>query len=1285
MVKLKGKLAEFKTALQEEIKAVEAKGQSSLSLFHGERIASNGADFRYRFHVDKLPVIPADTPCKLDFGGKKYDVSVVKADEDEIVLISNVPLPEVIQQAKLETGTTVLMERLIQCIEENAEKDNKVGNRMLPPDDKETQSQIIFEYDDILTEKSNTQQQTKAILSALTRDITYIWGPPGTGKTSVICQIIMELNRHDRSVLIVSHTNIAVDGAIDKVDSKYFSKHGSREKEYPILRLGTPAKLSEEAISRVSMDAHTKILGEELQTEKAALEEYQRIVSKRLADVSSILAKNTWKENSQLAIINTAIIEIDQMENQQAAYEQKKRQLINTIGAEKEAHPEADQYPALERAYREKKTEYDSILKRLERLQQEKIGLSSSVIAATDEWKKHNVYASLKQQEESMMSEQFLQGEISKANQKIDELQKAIELLSKEKAGHQHTIDDFEKKSGFGKLFVKKADIIHAQSQIEQIQKKMRSFNEEKQRQERLKQEYEKDLEKLLVLKERIKNVIPTYTKEHWENEITKRNNKLAETEKAIPKSQSLVDKASSELAQIISDASVAKKAYMPIHEMEIQRDALQVSMDRLYKVIAEKMDENARRIEDEKKLCAVFYYTDQTESKALLQALSDLMHNVEKELAECDIPALEKEKEQKETELADIVDKLNEVSRKLSEIERQVILDARIIGATLAKSYISDTLRSRTFDTVILDEASMAPIPALWCVSYLAEKNIVIVGDFLQLPPIVVADETMEMAQKWLAKDIFYHSGMQDKLKANPKNPPDCFVMLNDQFRMEKEIADIANIYYGEYCGLRTPPDTDRRKEEREAFYSWYTGKQTKHCIHLIDTSAAKAWVTGIPQGKSHSRMNSLSAIIDVDLAFMCLENKLANCEDTEEQEALVLIVAPYKPQIKRINELIEIEYRKRGFIRNLGLIKAGTIHSFQGNEAEIVIFDLVIDEPHWKANLFMSGDDINDDLKKMFNVAVTRAKFKLFMVGNFPYCMKNAKGNALSELLNQLMNINKLKPVSVFQLFSDKIVSSDLKRDSFIEKTPSHMVCSDGFTNFLEMDLQLFQQQCIIYSPSLEEASIDNLMPSFLLCQEMGKKILLITEPSKKNSYFEKLLIDIGFEIIHKKGMHEKLIFFDDDIVWTCTESPLSALDGKKYMMHRHQDRSLADEYRKVFCIRNITNAVDNGYELSCPICKQELLIRESDSGGIYWECINKDYSRNGDQPYPRDGIYRCKCGAQYLFSMKKQPRWVCSENSNHYQLIRLSDLRLEKMAALIPETSLGSVKDYLEKKQK
>lgn len=142
----------------------------------------------------------------------------------------------------------------------------------------------------------------------------------------------------------------------------------------------------------------------------------------------------------------------------------------------------------------------------------------------------------------------------------------------------------------------------------------------------------------------------------------------------------------------------------------------------------------------------------------------------------------------------------LNELKEKMQELEKQAIMSAKIVGATLAKSYLSETLRERKFDTVILDEASMASIPALWCASYLAESSIVIVGDFLQLPPIVMADTPM--AQKWLGKDIFYHSGMQERAR-NKETCPENFVMLNNQFRMESDIADIANMCYGAYGGL--------------------------------------------------------------------------------------------------------------------------------------------------------------------------------------------------------------------------------------------------------------------------------------------------------------------------------------------------------------------------------------------------------------------------------------------------------------------------------------------------
>ena len=60
-----------------------------------------------------------------------------------------------------------------------------------------------------------------------------------------------------------------------------------------------------------------------------------------------------------------------------------------------------------------------------------------------------------------------------------------------------------------------------------------------------------------------------------------------------------------------------------------------------------------------------------------------------------------------------------------------------------------------------------MASIPALWCAGYLAKKNIVIVGDFLQLPPIVMANS--EMAIKWLKTDIFAISGIQEAGRCCP------------------------------------------------------------------------------------------------------------------------------------------------------------------------------------------------------------------------------------------------------------------------------------------------------------------------------------------------------------------------------------------------------------------------------------------------------------------------------------------------------------------------------------
>ena len=58
---------------------------------------------------------------------------------------------------------------------------------------------------------------------------------------------------------------------------------------------------------------------------------------------------------------------------------------------------------------------------------------------------------------------------------------------------------------------------------------------------------------------------------------------------------------------------------------------------------------------------------------------------------------------------------RIAEIDLRLEDVAREVIAGAIVVATTLTRAYLWESLRARTFDSVVLDEASMAPIPALW------------------------------------------------------------------------------------------------------------------------------------------------------------------------------------------------------------------------------------------------------------------------------------------------------------------------------------------------------------------------------------------------------------------------------------------------------------------------------------------------------------------------------------------------------------------------------------------
>jgi DNA-binding CsgD family transcriptional regulator len=1270
-VPLNGVRAEFRVALEAEIEAATRTAASgAVPLVNGRRVEGLASSFQYVFSAVSILNVPSDSPAELLVDGRDPLEAIVISVEGLAVTVSlQHDLGPSVPSARLKSDMAFLLRRLIKRIEDTRDEPNPAGDRLLGAPG---QGEPVVIDDEFLTDS-----QDAALGSALGRDVTFIWGPPGTGKTQTIGAIGEQLYKAGRSVLLVSHTNAAVDQALLKIARALDGKFANGA----LLRLGIPSHPELAEREDLLLDTAIRERQRELRERRDELErenaENRRLIAEadrqlEVVEWATVAGSETGSRTARLEALHRSESEIAERENLAVVLagddEQDRRHRLS----------EAREAEDAERAGAVLDDRGRELEARIARLR-EAVADSERVV--------HDAEGAV---------------ETAREIAPLIARERALPELAEHRAAFEATASrdsaaQTELRALDGDLAVESAQL-KATQEANALQRRLRRLPKpdvQAATVTALEQRRAGAAARAQALQARVEQMAPVLAElEELDARLSpyRRLGSLAAQEDLLRASRDRLSALRNDVAQVRKqlddvdqqrgEATRSAEEFVRLHGAQPHEIAARLAkelegLDRLRAEIArlardcahERAALTAEAHDRCLRLVALGLLEEPLPSTAeeCAQAI-DLAHiQARARAAQIDVPALRAERAACERRIGAAGNEIQEIDAALAETRREVIADAAVVATTLTRAYLWDEIQSRRFDTVILDEASMAPIPALWIAALLADANVVIVGDFRQLPPIKQAEH--ELADRWLGRDIFDASGVRDAYDEGV--PPKNFVELDEQFRMHPDISAIANALVYDNT-LHDDPSVLGR-----TLGDWYRSDWgPDEPVTLIDTGSTNAWASSIVARGRPTRVNFLSAVICVDIAAKMLADET---EAPADGSARILIATPYRGQAR----LLELLLRDAGLD---ALVRAGTAHTFQGSEAPVVIVDFVIDEPHWRVALMIPTYDETN--RRLLNVALTRAQQRLVFVGDFDYIRKGSKkaflgGEFLPFIEQRYRKVDATDLVST-GLAARAAHAQTLVAGSTVEAVHEREVMTeaDVYPRLLA-DFAAASERIVIFSAFLTQHRVDQVLPSLRAATDRGVAIYVFTKAHEDRGktevrYYrmlEQRLTDSGVTVIHKPRMHEKLVFIDTDIAWTGSLNVLSFRNTAEWM-GRWKSAAVYADFATPMALEAVLAAY-NADEAHCPICEGPLVPAEGPEG-IYWRCETTEetgeragkphYTQNLNKPIPRDGLIRCArpdCDGNVEFRQgTKAPFWRCTKNNRHRQAFHASHLRLPKM---------------------
>jgi Superfamily I DNA and RNA helicases and helicase subunits len=365
---------------------------------------------------------------------------------------------------------------------------------------------------------------------------------------------------------------------------------------------------------------------------------------------------------------------------------------------------------------------------------------------------------------------------------------------------------------------------------------------------------------------------------------------------------------------------------------------------------------------------------------------------------------------------LEDIVQK----SDNTNDIEKSLQKTRIIVGTTASLNLNSVIFNLKHFSLAIIDEASQLLEPYLiGLLSALhndkpAIRKFVLIGDQKQLPAVVQQNKDISKVIESELKEISLTDcrlSLFERLLKKYKDNKHITYQLTKQGRMHKDIALFPKyvFYNGKLDEIK-----DTQKEELP-----YSGHGKNGIEDLILTRRVAFISASKPTDSLSDKVNQIEA--NIITATVLQIYKLTKARFKSEET--IGVIVPYRNQIATIKNTIE-KYE----IPDLNNITIDTVERFQGSQRDYIIYGFTIQK--YSQLEFLTNDSFIDNgvvIDRKLNVAITRAKEHLIMVGNTELLSQNP---TFSKLIEFTQNMQGFLEVSSNDYVEGKFNVPDIQK---------------------------------------------------------------------------------------------------------------------------------------------------------------------------------------------------------------------------------------------------------------